>query len=58
MCVSVSLSTSVCVSGEPRVSVSPSVSETQQDAGEERAWRSQGAPLRLLPPPPSLGVTL
>lgn len=32
-----------CVSGKPRVSVSPSVSETHWNAGEERAWESQDA---------------
>lgn len=58
MCVSVSLNMSVCVPGEPCVSMSPSVSEMRWDAGEECAWRGRDSPLRLLALPRSLHVTL
>lgn len=40
-CLCVSVCHRACVSGEPCVSVSPSVSEMQWSAGEERAWGSQ-----------------
>lgn len=45
------------VSGEPRGSVPPSVSETHWTAGEERAWGSQHGWLLLPALPSTLHVT-